>query len=270
MDRSVQITFNKEYIMEIRDAVGFAFEALKKKEMHVDEIANHIKISLSDFMEEDFESIKRKVTSFLNRDSKKGANASYTQVKNRKTNRPRRGIYYQKKKKLPPPPPPPPPPDKETRNLYFGKAGEFAVVSELLFRGYNASIMSVDEGIDITASKEDKFFFIQVKSTKFEKGALSVGIQKSRFVNNSNANIFYVIAYRQQVKDKDTRRNIYANMYLVLPDYELDRLISVGVISKSEGNLQVKAKIHEGRLFLYNKQKLEDAFYYMDNFDLLK
>lgn len=49
--------------------------------------------------------------------------------------------------------------------IFYGKGGEFSVVSELLFRGYNASIMSVDEGIDITASKGDKFFFIQVKTS---------------------------------------------------------------------------------------------------------
>lgn len=52
--------------------------------------------------------------------------------------------------------------------IFCGKGGEFAVVSELLFRGYNASIMSADEGVDITASKGDKFFFIQVK-TSFSK-----------------------------------------------------------------------------------------------------
>ena len=47
---------------------------------------------------------------------------------------------------------------------YVGKAGEMAVFSELLFYGYNASIMSVDDGIDLVATKDGRFFFIQVKT----------------------------------------------------------------------------------------------------------
>lgn len=46
---------------------------------------------------------------------------------------------------------------------YTGKGGEHLVTSELLFRGYNASIMSVDVGVDISAIKDNKFFGIQVK-----------------------------------------------------------------------------------------------------------
>lgn len=48
---------------------------------------------------------------------------------------------------------------------YVGKAGEHFVVSELLFRGYNASIMNVDEGLDIVATKEGKLYNIQVKTS---------------------------------------------------------------------------------------------------------
>ncbi|MBS1666465.1 MAG: winged helix-turn-helix domain-containing protein [Bacteroidetes bacterium] len=47
---------------------------------------------------------------------------------------------------------------------FVGKAGEHLVCSELLFRGYNASIMSVDVGMDITATKDNKLFSIQVKT----------------------------------------------------------------------------------------------------------
>lgn len=41
---------------------------------------------------------------------------------------------------------------------YIGKGGEHLVCSELLFRGFNASIMSVDVGVDISAIKDNKFF----------------------------------------------------------------------------------------------------------------
>src|SRR3989344_4130368 len=49
---------------------------------------------------------------------------------------------------------------------YIGKGGEHLVCSELLFRGFNASIMSVDVGVDISAIKDNKFFGIQVKTAR--------------------------------------------------------------------------------------------------------
>ena len=52
---------------------------------------------------------------------------------------------------------------------YIGKGGEHLVVSELLFKGYNASIMSVDEGMDIVATKEDRLYNIQVKTSTENK-----------------------------------------------------------------------------------------------------
>ena len=52
-----------------------------------------------------------------------------------------------------------------SESRYVGKAGEYRVVSELIFRGYNANIISVDDGIDIVATKNDKLFNIQVKTS---------------------------------------------------------------------------------------------------------
>ena len=48
--------------------------------------------------------------------------------------------------------------EETTQSQYIGTAGEHLVVSELLFRGYNASTMSVDEGLDIVATKDNKLF----------------------------------------------------------------------------------------------------------------
>lgn len=44
---------------------------------------------------------------------------------------------------------------------YIGKAGECAVLSELMFRGYNANVMLIDEGIDIIAEKNNVYYYIQ-------------------------------------------------------------------------------------------------------------
>src|ERR1700728_2103173 len=52
---------------------------------------------------------------------------------------------------------------------FTGKAGEYLVCSELLFREFNASIMSVDIGMDIAATKENKLFSIQVKTANLNE-----------------------------------------------------------------------------------------------------
>jgi len=58
----------------------------------------------------------------------------------------------------------------EVSTQYAGRAGEHRVVSELLFRGYNASIMSVDEGLDIVATQGESLYNIQVKTANVKKG----------------------------------------------------------------------------------------------------
>ncbi|MDA8969132.1 hypothetical protein N9F48_03585, partial [Akkermansiaceae bacterium] len=52
-----------------------------------------------------------------------------------------------------------------TSTQFTGKGGEYAVMSELLFRGFNSSVMTVDDGIDLIAEKKNSYFHIQVKTT---------------------------------------------------------------------------------------------------------
>ena len=51
-------------------------------------------------------------------------------------------------------------------NLYFGVAGQYAVMSELLARGYNAARPEVDVGDDIISvrDKDGQFTLVQVKA----------------------------------------------------------------------------------------------------------
>ncbi|HEY1138300.1 MAG TPA: HTH domain-containing protein [Xanthomonadaceae bacterium] len=57
------------------------------------------------------------------------------------------------------------PEQPKVSSQFTGKAGEYAVMSELLFFGFNVSAMTVDDGIDIVASKNDSYFHIQVKTS---------------------------------------------------------------------------------------------------------
>ncbi|MBI2355705.1 MAG: hypothetical protein HYV13_00680 [Candidatus Doudnabacteria bacterium] len=59
--------------------------------------------------------------------------------------------------------------DKRSINIFTGKGGEAAVMSELLFRGFNANILPVDYGVDIAAIKEARTYLIQVKTKHWNK-----------------------------------------------------------------------------------------------------
>lgn len=133
-----------------------------------------------------------------------------------------KGIYRIKKIKIKTPILPTPDVKDLTSN-YVGKAGEYAVMSELLFWGFNVSLMSVDEGIDVIATKNNEYFHIQVKTTSAcnDKGVFGFGIERKKFERNNKAHTFYILVMRD---DSATR-------YVVLPSSEISRLIGAGHIA---------------------------------------
>lgn len=101
----------------------------------------------------------------------------------------------------------------QTGKDFLGKAGEYAVMSELLFWGYNASIMAVDDGIDIVASRYNNFFHIQVKTaSRQDSGKFYFCIKNSSFKKYSGSNVFYVF-----VMISDT-----TNEYIILPSVHIE------------------------------------------------
>lgn len=113
-------------------------------------------------------------------------------------------------------------PAPQTGKAFLGKAGEYAVMSELLFWGFNASIMTVDDGIDIVASKHNKFFHIQVKTaTRQDNGKYIFTINKDSFKRYNTANVFYVFVLRENMK----------NDHIIIPSMQIDYFIGTGAIT---------------------------------------
>lgn len=89
---------------------------------------------------------------------------------------------------------------------YIGKAGEHLVVSGLLFKGYNASIMSVDEGLDIVATKEERLYNIQVKTSTENKFNYYVfDLRISSFEKHNRNNTFYIFEMKKQYIEGDLK-----------------------------------------------------------------
>lgn len=142
---------------------------------------------------------------------------------------------------------------------FTGKGGEHLVTSELLFRGYNASIMSVDVGVDISAIKDNKFFGIQVKTSNSNKfDVYNFHIRKVSFERHNQGNIFYIFVLRQK-----------ENKFVILPSSEIERKIKEGAVYavNNQTGYALTIKIREGKIFLGGGH---DMSYFLDNWDLIK
>jgi len=143
---------------------------------------------------------------------------------------------------------------------YIGKAGEHLVASELLFRGFNASIMSVDEGMDIVATKENRLYNIQVKTANENKfNSYVADIRISSFEKHSQYNSFYIFV----LKGDQT-------YFLILPFSEIQKNVAQKNILLVNNNTRyrINIRIREGKLYLGNKEN--EMSYFMNNWALIK
>jgi Holliday junction resolvase-like predicted endonuclease len=146
-------------------------------------------------------------------------------------------------------------------NGFTGKAGEHLVCSELLFRGYNSSIMSVDVGMDIIATKNNKLFSIQVKTANAnDYDTYNFDVRKVSFERDYAGNTFYVFVLRSKAKTD----------YLILPLNEMEKKLAEKAIHyvQSYKKYRVKIDIREGKIFLGNRNHAMD--YYLNNWEVIK
>jgi hypothetical protein len=145
---------------------------------------------------------------------------------------------------------------------FTGKAGEHLVCAELLFRGYNASIMSVDVGMDITATNEhNKLFSIQVKTANINKFNIYVfDVRVVSFEREYSGNIFYVFVLRG---DKEYN-------FLILPQYEMEKKMQEKSILKLDHGkkYRVNIKFKAGNIYLGNLS--HEVNYYLNNWQIIK
>ncbi len=144
---------------------------------------------------------------------------------------------------------------------FTGKAGEYLVCSQLLFRGFNASIMSVDVGLDIVATKNGRMYGIQVKTSNLNNYKTYVfDIRKASFKRHEASNIYYIFVLHSDIKDN----------FLILPVYEIEKLVQQGVILEvGHGKrYRVNIKVRDGKVYLGKRSN--DMSYYLNNWNLIK
>ena len=94
-------------------------------------------------------------------------------------------------------------------NLYFGQAGEFAVMSELLTRGWNVAIPQVDVGDDVIVIDDHagNFIRVQIKSANATQRASSHTVRfrfpLKQLLTPTDPELIYILAVRNQGKWQD-------------------------------------------------------------------
>lgn len=152
--------------------------------------------------------------------------------------------------------------EKEIEGGYIGKAGEHAVLSELLFRGYNAALMSVDVGVDIMASKSNETFNIQVKTRNISKqhSAFHFNLRIVSFERHNAGRTFYIFILRENGKLD----------YLILPLHEIEKSIEAEFIHVvGNGKLyRITIKKRDSKIYLGRKEN--DVTYYLNRWEVIK
>ena len=144
---------------------------------------------------------------------------------------------------------------------FVGKGGEHLVCSELLFRGYNASIMSVDTGMDITATKDGRLFSIQVKTSNLNQyNTYNFDVRKVSFERSYQGNIFYVFVLKSTAETK----------FLILPFYEMEKKVHEKAILDivSYDKYRVKIDLRDDKVYLGNRQ--HEMSYFLNKWDIIK
>jgi len=144
---------------------------------------------------------------------------------------------------------------------YTGKAGEHLVCSELLFRGFNASIMSVDVGMDIVATKDNQLIGIQVKTSNLNNYNTYVfDVRKVSFERHNTGNIFYIFVLHG--KDETS--------FLIIPFLEMEKKVHEQAIREvGHGKrYRINIKVREGKVYLGTKE--HQMNYYLNNWNIVK
>ncbi len=133
-------------------------------------------------------------------------------------------------------------------NLFIGKAGEYLVAGELLFRGFNATILPVDIGMDIIAEKKNKIFSIQVKTSNNRSSRYNFNIRVSSFEKNYSGYTFYIFVLRDNERQE----------FMIFPHRDVSKWIKKKLIKKTS----------DRKYYLVPIVKREGQKYFLRNYDI--
>ncbi len=87
----------------------------------------------------------------------------------------------------------------QNTNRFYGEGAEFHVTAELLYHGFQAANIPVDEGLDILAVKDNKTFYFQVKHKDLNSNA-PIKITKSSFERSGGGAVYFIFVLLSEEK----------------------------------------------------------------------
>lgn len=141
------------------------------------------------------------------------------------------------------------------KGRYWGEAAEIHVTAELLYRGFQAANIPVDEGLDILAVKNNTTFYFQVKHKDINNNQ-AIKITKSSFEKTGRGNVYYVFVLL--LNDKRD--------FLIIPFHIVNDWIREGIAMVTADGYMIYINVRGGKYYL--KEKGLD--YYLNNWDLIR
>lgn len=200
-----------------------------------------------------FDNLDKQIESVIRQEIKRGDESLIVRTKD--------GKYKRRPNQAPP---------KETQaidKMFEGAAGETAVISELLFREFNANRMMVDKGIDIVATKDNVYRYIQVKTSNVKDGRVYWQIKQERFDAHVVNQLRYILVARYEETFKYKNEPVARNMFFVLSSDDIDRGKRGGWINEGAEFLSIKVRFDAQTGPKFYNEKEEPATYYLNNFD---
>lgn len=111
------------------------------------------------------------------------------------------------------------------KGRFFGEGAELHVTAELLYRGFQAANIPVDEGLDILAVRNNKTFYFQVKHKDLNNN-LPISITKSSYERTGSGAVYYIFVLLSEKKRE----------FLIVPYHIIDDWIRQDLAEEEQLN----------------------------------
>lgn len=134
------------------------------------------------------------------------------------------------------------------RRRFWGEAAEIHVMAELLYRGFQAANIPVDEGLDILAVKKNRTYYFQVKHKDLSNNQ-PIKITKSSFEKTGGGEVYYIF-----VLLSDDKRDFIIIPYHIMNDWIREKIVEdtndgyLLNIKKQDSHYRLKEKILDNYL----------------------
>ena len=106
----------------------------------------------------------------------------------------------------------------QNTNRFYGEGAELHVTAELLYHGFQAANIPVDEGLDILAIKNNKTFYFQVKHKDLNSNN-PIKLTRSSFEKSGGGAVYYIF-----VLLSEKRRDFLILPYHIVNDWIREKL----------------------------------------------